>query len=195
MSDLRRLLIAIGTRTSVTTLLVGYVATTVFFFVTISIFDQQFANFSGGGTLIDRQGWLTPDAIAQQIALYPAEARPTLWSFFILDNMLPQLLSFISAVLLVRYWTRHPNRIYDALVRGYWMLLPLGAGISDWMENLFLLSGVMLGAQAMSPLNLWGAALFHNVKLVLVGALGISIVVFTLLYIVFEVRRLLQSRG
>lgn len=78
----------------------------------------------------------------EQLGDYTEASRLVYWIFFMLDNIMPQLAFGSIALLWVYFWRSNPNRLYDWLLGGYAVLIPLGVGVFDWLENLFYLVAI-----------------------------------------------------
>jgi hypothetical protein len=85
---------------------------------------------------------MTPSRVLAQIATYTSEAKSVYWSFFILDNIMPPLTFGSFALLWVYLLRSNPNHLTQRMLQSYLLLVPLGVGAFDWIENLAYLSAI-----------------------------------------------------
>lgn len=147
MHQIKKLVMTLGTRISPVLLGVLAVALNVFWVVILFVINEQFLEVTGH-PLLDLQNSLSPNKIItpakvlEQLADYTQASVFVYWIFFLLDNIMPHLAFGSLGLLWVYFWRSNPNRLYNRLLGGYAMLIPLGVGLFDWMENLFYLLAI-----------------------------------------------------
>lgn len=193
MQILKILIHAIATRTTILTLIIIYVVSTYLFFSFLDVIGDQFREVTGGLTFLDTQAYYSPDTILDQVPRYNFEAKSLLWDFNIVDNVFPVLNSFLAALLWMKVWTRNPNRLYNGLANGYWVLLALLPGFFDVMENFASLPVVMSNGVDASALRLWAIVLVHNLKIIAIILTTIATYLFILSHLIFAVRNLTRN--
>jgi hypothetical protein len=193
MSQLKRFVMAAGKMLPLPTLIVVYFALSAFWNTTLSVIEAQFTAMTAGGELLDTQLLFSPEPIIQQAAMYTDRVRTLLWSFFILDSFMPQLVFGLTAVLWAALWIRDDNRLYRRLLSGGWVLFPLGVGLWDWLENILWLPIVQSTIDASTALpTLWMAVVSHNLKIAFVIPTALLTYVFLGRYLFTLLRRLYQ---
>lgn len=125
-------------RLSLLAILVIIVGLNIYWSFTLNAFGAHFEAVAQA-PLLDLQNVgsiLSPQAAAALITSYSPEARSLYWVFFILDNLLPPLV-FGAFALLWAYTFRHfPGRWAEVLPSSPLVLIPLGVGLFDCLENL-----------------------------------------------------------
>lgn len=91
---------------------------------------------------IGTEAMMTPAKMTAQIATYTQDAKTLYWAFFILDNIMPPLAFSVFALLWVAFFRSHPGGLAQRLVHSYALLIPLGVGVFDWIENLGYLTAI-----------------------------------------------------
>lgn len=147
MNQLHRFVVRFGSRIHAGILVVGLVALNAAWLIMLRALGTHFQSVAGY-PLLDLQNSLSPDAVMTpsrvlaQIATYSSEAKSVYWSFFILDNIMPPLTFGIFALLWVYLLRSNPHRLTQRLLGSYLLLVPLGVGVFDWIENLAYLSAI-----------------------------------------------------
>jgi hypothetical protein len=141
MRALHRLVVDLGSRVSPGLLVASLLALNVAWLLILGALDAQFWQVTGY-PLPDLQNDLAPETMMtparflNQVSSYSQEARTLYWAFFILDNIMPQL-SFGAFALLWVVLLRHmPWRWAARLLASPLLLIPLGVGLFDWVENV-----------------------------------------------------------
>ncbi len=148
MRQLRDVVIALGSRLNPGLLGVLVLALNVYWLVILAVINREFQGVTNGHPLLDLQNSLAPGEIItlakvlEQLGDYTGASRLIYWVFFMLDNIMPHLAFGAIALLWVYFWRSNPNRLYDWLLGGYAVLIPLGVGFFDWLENLFYLVAI-----------------------------------------------------
>jgi hypothetical protein len=109
----------------------------IYWSLTLGAFGAHFQQ-AAGVPLLDLQnvsGVLTADAALALITQYSPEARSLYWAFFILDTLMPPLVFGSFGVLWAFLLRRFPQRL-TFLAASPLILLPVGVGLFDWLENL-----------------------------------------------------------
>lgn len=193
MRQLRNFLLDLETNTSPLIVWAAFFGTGYFWNTTFGIIEEQFARVTDGLVLLDTQVFFTAAPILEQVASYSEEARSLLWVFFILDNVIPQLVFFSYALLWVYLWKSSSNKLYTRLLNSYWMLFPLGVGFWDWVENIFLLQVVHLQAEA-PAFVIPGAIVAHNLKILFVIPTSLATYLLIAFWVVMWVRKLFMGQ-
>ena len=119
-----------------------------------------------GMALLDETFLYTPAQVAATLTAYGAEGRRTYLAFLLLDLLYP--LCYAGALALLLAFTarrlRAPGRFPRPL-----LLVPVAAGIGDWLENAGLLALVLAHPARPTPLALVAAGVTAT-KLALVTA-------------------------
>ncbi len=148
MRQLRDVVIALGSRLNPGLLGVLVLALNVYWLVILAVINREFQGVTNGHPLLDLQNSLapgeiiTPAKVLEQLGDYTEASRLIYWIFFVLDNIMPHLAFGSIALLWVYFWRSNPNRLYDWLLGGYAVLIPLGVGFFDRLENLFYLVAI-----------------------------------------------------
>lgn len=141
MRTIHRLVVDLGSRANPGLLVTSLLMFNIAWVLILGAFDTQFRQVAGY-PLPDLQNDLagatvmTPARFLEQAASYTQEARTLYWAFFILDNIMPQLSFGAFALLWVALLRRTPRRWASRLLRGPLLLIPLGVGLFDWVENV-----------------------------------------------------------
>lgn len=144
MKALQNLIIRIETSLSFWSILAIVIGLNIFWTVTLEAFGSTFEQTAGIRPL-DLQNVsevLSAPVALEQISTYSTEARTLYWSFFILDNIVP-LVTFGAFSLLWSYFMRRDrNSILQRLLHSPFLLIPLGVGFFDIIENLYFISAI-----------------------------------------------------
>jgi len=119
-------------------ILILIVGLNIYWGLTLSAFGSHFEQLANAPLLdLENVGSiLSPEAAMTLVTSYSSEARSLYWVFFILDNLIPPIV-FGSFALLWAYAIRHfPPDWANRLLRSHLLLLPLGVGLFDCLENL-----------------------------------------------------------
>lgn len=181
-----------GSRTSIWVILVLIVALNSSWLVTLDVFGGQFEQIAGY-LPIDLQNTSTilsaPQAL-EQIVTYNTEARIFYWVFFVLDNLMPPLVFGSFTFLWAYYLSRSENRFLNRLRSSAFLLIPLGVGVFDWLENLCFVS-VIADPAAANALQLMEVGLiFTRLKAAFLFATFILTFVLTVYHLLTSVLRL-----
>ena len=147
MRQLRDFVVTLGSRLNPALLAVLVVVLNVNWLVILAVINREFQGVTGY-SLLDLQNSLAPGAIItpakvlRQLGDYTEASRLIYWVFFVLDNIMQQLAFGSVALLWVYFWRSNPNHLYRRLLGGYAVLVPLGVGVFDWLENLFYLVAI-----------------------------------------------------
>lgn len=142
MRQLRDVVVTLGSRLNPGLLAVLVVALNVYWLIILAVIDREFQSVTNGRPLLDLQNSLapgeiiTPARVLEQLGDYTPMSKLIYWIFFVLDNIMPHLAFGSIALLWVYLWRSNPNRLYRWLLSGYAVLIPLGVGVFDWLENL-----------------------------------------------------------
>ncbi len=124
-------------RLSLGWILILVVGLNVYWTLTLGAIGPQFQHIAGA-PLLDLEnvrGVLSADEATALLTSYSPAAQTFYWVFFILDNFIP-LISFGSFAILWAYLLqRFPLRL-ESLAHSSLVLLPLGVGLFDILENL-----------------------------------------------------------
>lgn len=148
MRQLRDSVVTLGSRLNPGLLAVLVLALNVYWLVILAVINREFQGVTNGHPLLDLQNSLapgeiiTPAKVLEQLGDYTGASKFIYWVFFVLDNIMPQLAFGSIALLWVFFWRSNPNRLYNWLLGGYAVLIPLGVGVFDWLENLFYLVAI-----------------------------------------------------
>lgn len=194
MSALRKVITYLGLNTHPLLLVLLIVALNVFWTLTLSAFGAQFER-TAGYQPIDLQNVssiLTPEAAFSQIQTYDDTARAFYWSFFILDNAIPLVVFGSFAPLWVYLLSRRPQRWATALLNSPFVLLPLGVGLFDIMENVAFMLAITRAPDPSALGLLEIGLLFVRLKaLCLFSTFGITLLL-TVVYVGSALWRLLR---
>ncbi len=141
MRTLHRLVVDFGSRANPGLLVASLLALNVAWVLILGAFDAQFRQVAGY-PLPDLQNdlapqtMMTPARFLEQVTSYTQEARTLYWGFFILDNIMPQLSFGVFALLWVVLLRRMPWGWASRLLASPLLLIPLGVGLFDWVENV-----------------------------------------------------------
>ncbi len=159
MNALRRLVVRSGARTPLGWLITAIVVLNVAWLVVLGAVGAQFERLAGV-PLLDLQNSvlpgeaMTPSRAVAQIASYPPEAISLYWSFFILDNVMPPLVFGAFALLWANLLHGRPGRLGRAVLGTAVVLVPLGVGAFDVIENLAYVTAIT-GDPATATPALW----------------------------------------
>ena len=148
MRQLRDAVVTLGSRLNPSLLAVLVLALNVYWLVILAVINREFQGVTNGHPLLDLQNSLapgeiiTPAKVLEQLGDYTGASKFIYWVFFALDNIMPHLAFGSIALLWVYFWRSNPNRLYNGLLGGYAVLIPLGVGVFDWLENLFYLVAI-----------------------------------------------------
>ena len=148
MRQLRDAVVVLGSRLNPGLLVVLVVALNAYWLVILAVINREFQGVTNGHPLLDLQNSLapgeiiTPARVLEQLGDYTPASRLIYWIFFMLDNIMPHLAFGFIALLWVYFWRSNPNRLYNRLLGGYAVLIPLGGGFFDWLENLSYLVAI-----------------------------------------------------
>ena len=146
---LRDLVVDLGRRADRPVLVASILGVNVAWLVILAAFAAAFLRVAGV-PLLDLQNSLapgemiTPTRALAQIAAYPEAARTLYWSFFILDGVVPPLVFGSLALLWVNLLHGRPGLLPRLLTGTRAVLIPLGVGLFDWIENLAYLAAINL---------------------------------------------------
>lgn len=141
MRPVHHFVVDLGRRASPGLLVASLFALNLAWVLILGAFDAQFRQVTGY-PLPDLQNDLrsetvmTPARFLEQATSYTQEARTLYWAFFILDNIMPQLSFGAFALLWVILLCRLPWDWARALLASPFILIPLGVGLFDWVENV-----------------------------------------------------------
>jgi hypothetical protein len=147
VNTLKMFLVWLGSRLNIWFIVALVLGINVYWAVTLHMFDINFQSVAGL-QLLDLQNSLTSDAIITtqralaQIATYTPQAKSLYWSFFILDNIMPHLAFSSYALLWVYFLRSNPTRLTTRLMASPLLLIPLGVGFFDWLENLAYITAI-----------------------------------------------------
>lgn len=140
MRQLRDVVVTLGSRLNPNLSAILAVALNVYWLVILTVINQEFQVVTNGYPLLDLQNSLspgeiiTPAKVLEHLGDYTQASKFICWIFFMLDNIMPQLAFGSIALLWVYFWRSNPNRLYNWLLGGYAVLIPLGVGVFDWLE-------------------------------------------------------------
>jgi hypothetical protein len=163
MKALRTLIIYLGRVSSIWTILALIIALNVSWVVALDAIGKEFQQLAGR-LPIDLQNTssiLTASQAVDQMTAYPPQARIFYWVFFTLDNIMPPLVFGAFALLWAYYLTRRRNKWVDRLLASPFLLIPLGVGIFDWLENLCFIT-VLTNPTATSALQIMEVGLIFT---------------------------------
>lgn len=129
---------------SLPALLALVIGLNIYWSVMLNSFERQFVAQTGA-PLLDLQNVesiLTGEEALQLISQYSAEARTLYWQFFVMDGIMPPLVFGVFVLLWVRLLAPLRYRWSGWLLDSYLLLIPLGVGLFDWIENLFFLVAI-----------------------------------------------------
>lgn len=169
MQQVRALVTRWGSNIDPRLLICILVALNVYWTVTLGAFDRQFRQVAGYPLLdlqndLDPGRIITPTRVMEQIATYGQEAKTLYWSFFILDNIMPQLTFGSFALLWVYFLRSNPHRFTGALLGSSFIVLPLGVGVFDWLENLGYIVAIHAYPEAITLPAIYAGLLFKWLK-------------------------------
>ena len=147
MNQIHQLVVRLGSRLDPRLLIAGLTTLNIVWLIILRAIGGHFEEVAGY-PLLDLQNSVSPDAVmtptraVAQIATYTSDAKSLYWSFFILDNIMPQLTFGVFALLWVALLRGTPHRLARRLLGSYLLLLPLGVGVFDWIENLGYLAAI-----------------------------------------------------
>jgi hypothetical protein len=147
MHQLHRFVVRLGSRLDLRLLIASLVTLNIVWLIILRAIGSHFEAVAGY-PLLDLQNSISPDAVMtpsramMQIASYSSEARTLYWSFFILDNIMPQVTFGCFALLWVALLRGSSHRLARRLLASYLLLLPLGVGLFDWAENLAYVAAI-----------------------------------------------------
>ena len=119
-----------------------------------------------GMPLLDQTFLYTPAQVSATLTTYGADGRRAYIAFLALDMLYPFF--YIGAVGLLLAFTMRRLLPAGRLARPF-LLIPVAAGIGDWLENVVLLGLVLAYPAGLAPLALVAAGITAT-KLVLVNA-------------------------
>ena len=119
-----------------------------------------------GMPLLDETFLYTPAQVSATLTAYGADGRRAYSAFLVLDMLYPFF--YIGALALLLAFTVPRLLPADRLARPL-LLIPVAAGIGDWLENVTLLGLVLAYPAGPAPLALLAAGITAT-KLVLVSA-------------------------
>ncbi len=169
MKQLRGLVLAWGSQINPWLLLCIIGALNVNWLVTLQAFGTQFQQVAGY-PLLDLQNdllpatMITPAKVQAQIAAYTPQAKTLYWSFFTLDNIMPPLVFGSFALLWVYFLKSQPNRMSKRLLHSSFILIPLGVGAFDWLENLAYIAAIHTGGSANTMPIIYAGLTFKWIK-------------------------------
>ena len=147
MRQLRDVTVSLANRFSLLGIAGAVLALNVAWTVILSAYGAHFQQVAGV-PLLDLQNdlgpgrWITPQQVVTQIAGYSQEVKALYWPFFILDNVMPQM-AFGSFALLWAALLRDKSApLARRLLGSTFILLPLGVGLFDWLENLCYVTAI-----------------------------------------------------
>lgn len=141
MRSVHRLIVNLGGLVNPGLLVASLLMLNIAWVLILGAFDAQFRQMTGY-PLPDLQNDLAPETIMtparflEQATSYTQEARTLYWAFFILDNIMPQLSFGAFALLWVVLLRRMPWSWASRLLARPLLLIPLGVGFFDWVENV-----------------------------------------------------------
>jgi len=147
MRQILQLVVRLGSSIDLRLLIACLVTLNVVWLVILRSIGSHFEEIAGY-PLLDLQNSVSPDAVMTptralaQIVTYTSDAKSLYWSFFILDNMMPQLTFGLFALLWVSLLRGMPHQLARRLLGSYVLLVPLGVGVFDWIENLGYLAAI-----------------------------------------------------
>ncbi|HZG69054.1 MAG TPA: hypothetical protein VEZ12_20140 [Herpetosiphonaceae bacterium] len=147
MYQLHQFVVRLGSRVDLRLLIASLVTLNIVWLIILRTIGGHFEQVAGY-PLLDLQNSISPDAVMTptraitQIATYTSDAKTLYWSFFILDNIMPQLTFGLFALLWVVLLRGTPHRLARRLLGSYLLLLPLGVGLFDWAENLAYVAAI-----------------------------------------------------
>ncbi|MDJ0757498.1 MAG: hypothetical protein QNJ45_28450 [Ardenticatenaceae bacterium] len=141
---MRKLIVFLGEKIHPAAVIALVVGLNAYWTGILEAFGAHFVTVSGF-PLLDLQNVeriLSAGEAQALIANYGPEAQTLYWSFFIMDNLMPPLVFSSFAVLWVVLLRRFPHRIADRLLNSPLLLVPLGVGLFDWLENLCFVTAI-----------------------------------------------------
>jgi hypothetical protein len=169
MQQVHARIVAWGSGISPLLLFAVVIGLNVYWIVTLGAFDAQFRQLTGY-PLLDLQNnlqpeqMITPTKVREQIATYSQEAKTLYWSFFILDNIMPPLTFSGVALLWVYFLHNNPNRLFDRLLKSYFILIPVGVGVFDWFENLGYVAAIHSTSDTTTTAAIYLGLIFKWIK-------------------------------
>jgi hypothetical protein len=160
MTALRRFVVSTGGRLDRRLLIATVLLLNAAWLVTLAAVGEQFRR-AAGVPLLDLQNSvlpgeaMTPSRALEQIAGYPAEAIGLYWSFFVLDNIMPPLVFGVFALLWANLLRDRPGRLQRLLLGTPLVLVPLGVGAFDWVENLAYVSAIAAADPSTATAAVW----------------------------------------
>jgi hypothetical protein len=147
MRQVHQLVLAVGNRVDGRLVVITLLALNISWLIMLRAIGGQFEEVAGVPLLdlqneIGTDAMMTPDRMTDQIASYTQGAKTLYWSFFILDNIMPPLTFGVFSLLWVRFFRSHPGSVVQRLVHSYALLIPLGVGFFDWIENLGYITAI-----------------------------------------------------
>ncbi|NOK62762.1 MAG: hypothetical protein GFH27_549305n184 [Chloroflexi bacterium AL-W] len=130
--------------------LVTVVGLNTYWVLTLNAFGVHFAQVAGA-PLLDLEnvrGILDATAALTLIQSYSPDARNLYWVFFVLDNLMPPIVFGSFALLWISLLSYLPGRWGDVLPTSPLILLPLGVGFFDCLENLCFVAAMSADPQA-----------------------------------------------
>jgi hypothetical protein len=160
MRSLQRLVVDLGTRADRGLLVAAILLVNAAWLLILDALGTEFRAVAGV-PLLDLQNeigtarMVTPARALAQIAAYPSEARSLYWSFFILDNVLPPLTFGSLALLWANLLRGDQGRMARRLLGSAVVLVPLGVGAFDWLENLAYVHAISRAADPTATTAIW----------------------------------------
>lgn len=130
----------------------------VYWGITLNAFGTYFEQIAGQ-PLLDLQnvgGILSVQEATQLITSYSSEAKTLYWIFFILDNLMPPIVFGSFILLWVFLFQRMPQKWGMWLSKSGCILIPLGVGFFDCMENLAFVSAMVGDADLVPSIMRFG---------------------------------------
>lgn len=194
MIALRQLVVELGRRADRRMLVITIVSLNLAWLLMLAAFDNAFRRVAGV-TLLDLQNsitpaeMITPSRALEQIASYPEDAKTLYWSFFVLDGIMPPLAFGSLALLWVNLLHRRDARLPRWLLGSVAVLVPLGVGLFDWIENLAYLTAIN-GTSATATVAIWTGLTAKWIKAAFLQATMVT----TIVVVAYAVGRPIQRR-
>ena len=147
MKQIHRAVVMLGSRIDPRLLLAILLGLNVAWLVILRAIGVHFQEVAGY-PLLDLQNdvrpgdAMTPSRALAQISTYTSEAKTIYWAFFILDNIMPPLVFGAFALVWVYLLRGSQRPLFQRLLGSSVLLVPLGVGAFDWIENLAYLSAI-----------------------------------------------------
>lgn len=190
MKPVQNLIIRAGTALPPMIIVLLIAGLNIYCGVTLDAFGRHFQQISGY-LPIDLQNVgaiLTAQQALEQIATYTSDTISLYWSFFILDNLMPPLVFGTFALLWVYYLKGQRHPFAGRLLNSPLLLIPLGVGLFDLIENLFFVAAISYYPNPSTEILLQAGLIFVHLKAVCLFSTFIITALLTVYHIVTFVR-------